>query len=75
MGDHGHNGHGPKRWGLLHPFRGGELAPHLTQCGLGRGLLPYQTKWCLHPSSSLATTDIGQKLGGCGCAPLLEREL
>ena len=28
---------------LLCPFRGwGELGPRLTQCGLGRGLLPYQ---------------------------------
>jgi len=37
------------------------------QCGLGRGLLPY-TKWRLHPSSRLATIDMGQKLGGSGCA-------
>jgi len=40
MGDHGHNRHGPKR-GLLCSFRG-ELGPRLIQCGLGRGLLPYQ---------------------------------
>ena len=24
------------------PLPGGELGPHLTQCGLGRGLLQYQ---------------------------------
>ena len=43
MGDRDHNRHGPKRGGLLCPFRGeGELGPRLTQCGLGRGLLPYQ---------------------------------
>jgi len=42
MGDRGHNRHAPKRGGLLYPFRGGELGPHLTQCGLGRRLLPYQ---------------------------------
>ena len=31
------------------------------------------TKWHLNPSSRLATTDMGRKLGGC--APLGEREL
>jgi len=41
MRDHGHNRHGPKKGGLLFPLRG-ELGPRLIQCGLGRGLLPYQ---------------------------------
>ena len=42
MGDRGYNRHGPKRGGgLLCPYRG-ELGPRLIQCGLGRGLLPYQ---------------------------------
>ena len=41
MGDRGHNRHGPKTGGLLCPFHG-ELRPCLIQCGLGRGLLPYQ---------------------------------
>jgi len=41
MGDRGHNRHGPKEGGCCAPFAG-ELGPHLTQCGLGRGLLPYQ---------------------------------
>jgi len=41
MGDRGHNRHMPKRAGLLCPLRG-ELGPRLIQCGLGRGLLPYQ---------------------------------
>jgi len=46
------------------PLRG-ELRPHLTQCRLGRGLPP--TTWHLDPSSHLATTDMGGKLGGyCG---------
>jgi len=110
MGDRGYNTHGPKRGGLLCSFRG-ELGPRQIQCGLGRGLLPYQvasssiqpfghnrhwpkigwggrcaffsrgtwvpiehkvaraetylhTKWHLNPSSRLATTDIGRKLGG-----------
>ena len=40
MGDYGHIRHGPKRGGLLCPFRG-TAGPRLTQCGLGRGLLPY----------------------------------
>ena len=44
------------------PFWSRGLGPHLTQCGLGRGLyLPI--KWHLVPSSRLATTDMGQKLG------------
>jgi len=50
----------------------GELDPHLTQCRLDRGL-DLRTKWHLHPSSRLATTDMGQKLGGY--APFGEREL
>ena len=52
--------------GSCAPFARGELGPRLTQCGLGRGLLPY--KWRLHPFSRLATIDMGQKLGGGGCA-------
>jgi len=45
MGDRGHNRHRlKKRWeagGYCAPFMG-ELGPRLKQCGLGRGLLPYQ---------------------------------
>jgi len=41
-GDRDHNRHGPKRRGrLLRPFRE-ELGFGLIQCGLGRGLLPYE---------------------------------
>ena len=29
----------------------------------------FRTKWHLHPSSRLATIDMGRKLGGGGCAP------
>jgi len=48
-----------------------ELGPHLTQCGLHHGLyLPI--KWHLDPSSRLATTDMGQKLGA---VPFGGREL
>jgi len=65
MGDRGHNRHGPKRWGLLCPFRA-ELGPRLIQCGLGRVLLPYQVA-----SSSIQPfghKNMGQKLGESGCA-------
>jgi len=42
MGDRGHNRHGRKEGGgLLCPFHG-ELGPRLIECGLRRGLLPYQ---------------------------------
>jgi len=30
-----------QNWGL-YPFWEGELGPHVTQCGLGRGLPSYQ---------------------------------
>jgi len=43
------------------PLSRGELGPHLTQCGVGRGLL--RAKWRLHLSSCLATIDMGRKLG------------
>jgi len=41
MGDRGHNRHGSKEGELLCPVRA-ELGPRLIQCGLRRGLLPYQ---------------------------------
>jgi len=41
MGNRGHNRHGPKRGGLLCPFRRA-LGTQLMQCGLRGGLLPYQ---------------------------------
>jgi len=41
--------------------REGELGPHLTQYGQGRGLPPY--KWHLDQSSRLVTTDMGRQLG------------
>jgi len=40
-------------------FREGELGPHLTECRLAEAYL--HTKWCLHPSSRLATTDQGHR--------------
>jgi len=39
-----------EKWGLLFSFPvGGELGPHLTQCGLGEVYL--HTKWHLEPST------------------------
>ena len=57
----GHNRRGPKIGGSA-LFFGRGLDPHTTQCHLGRAYLP--TKWHLDPSSHVATTDMGQKLGG-----------
>jgi len=48
--------------GLLCSFRW-ELGPHLTQCAWAEAYL--RTKWHLGPSSHLATTDMGRKLGLC----------
>ena len=46
----GYNRHEPKRWGAAVPLLGGELGSHLTQCGLGRGLPPYQVaSWSIQP--------------------------
>jgi len=65
VGDYSHNRHGPKREGLLCPFRGGELGPRLTQVAWAQ--VYFRTKWRLSPCSRLATIDMGQmgqKLGG-----------
>jgi len=56
----GLNRHWPKTGGLC-PLLKGELGPHLTQCGLGQGLPPYQVASLF--TSHLATNDMGQKLG------------
>jgi len=48
MGDRGHNRHGPKRGGVLCPFRGA-LGTRLIQCGLRGGLLPYSDVF-IHPA-------------------------
>jgi len=53
----------------LCPFLGKELGPHLTQCGLGRGLPPCQvSSWSIQP---LAAIDMGRKFGGL-CPPFGE---
>jgi len=31
-----------RKLGAVPPFWGGKLGPHLVQCGMGRGLPPYQ---------------------------------
>jgi len=53
-----------RKRGLLCCFRGGDQGPRLTQCGLGRGLLPYQMA-----SSFIQPFDRnrhGPKTGGAG---------
>ena len=73
MGDRGHNRHGSKRWGLQCPFHA-ELGPSLIQWSGPRSIsVPSGVR--LHPSSRLATTDIGQKLGAVPLAPLWEGKL
>jgi len=65
MGERGHNRHGPKRGGAAVPLSR-ELGPRLVQCGMGRGLLPYQAA-----SSSIQPFGYnrhGPKLGRGGCA-------
>jgi len=63
MGDRGHNRHGPKRAG------GGCCAPFVeswdpVSYNVAWAEVYFRTKWRLHPSSRLATIDMGQKLGG-----------
>jgi len=54
------------------PFFGeGNRGPHLTWSRLGRGP-PQYIKWHLDLCSHLSATDMGQKLGVRGCAPLRE---
>ena len=66
MGDRGHSRHGPKIGGGGAVPLSRELGPLLVQCGLSR--VYFRAKRRLHPSSHLATIDMGQKLGGSGCA-------
>jgi len=55
-----HNRHGPRSGGgCCAPYHGGELGPNLTQSHLSQGL----PLWNPDPSSRLATTDIGLKVG------------
>ena len=68
MGDRSHNRHGPKRAGLLCPFRG-ELGTRLYNVNWAEVYV--RTKWRLHPSSRLATIDMGQKLGEVGVPSFL----
>jgi len=56
-------------WGGVLLFKG-ELGPHVTQCGLGRGLP--STKWHLDPCSRLAWPQHVRQNWGC-CAPLWGR--
>ena len=62
MGDRDHNRHEPKRGGCCAPFAGGAGSPSNT---VAWAEVYFRTKWRLHPSSRLATIDMGRKLGGC----------
>ena len=60
-----------RKLGTMPPFWGGDLGPHLVQCGLGRGLPPYQvTSWSMQP---FCNNRHGLKIGSC--APLGGGEL
>jgi len=61
----GHKRHGPKI-GWFAPFWWGGAGFPSNNVGWVEAYLP--TNWHLHPSSHLATTDMGRKLRGC--APL-----
>ena len=52
-----------ENWGWLCPLFGDELGPPLIQSRLAKAYL--HTKWHLNPSSRLATTDMGRKVGLC----------
>ena len=67
MGDRGHNRHGTKRGGLLCPFCG-QLGPRLHNVVWADVYL--RSKWRLHPSSRLATIDMGQKVGVWSWVPI-----
>ena len=60
---------GEKTAGLLCPFRG-QLGPRLIQCGLCRGLLPYQV--ACSSIQPFGHNRHGPKIGWCGCAFFLE---
>jgi len=52
----GRNGYGPEIGGLC-PFGEGELGPHPTQCGQGRGLPACQvSSWSVQPFGHSART-------------------
>ena len=62
MQSFGRNRYGPKIGGLC-PFWGGELGPHLTQCGQCRGLPACQvSSWSVQPfGHSARTLQTGQR--------------
>jgi len=57
-----HNRHSPTIGGL-YPFLGGGLGPNLSQCNVAWADAYVCIKCHLDPSSRLATTDVGRKLG------------
>ena len=73
MGNRGHNRHGRKEGGgaAVPLLRGRSWVPVLHNVTWAAVYLP--TNWHLDPSSRLATTDMGRKLGGA--VPFLWGEL
>jgi len=69
MGDRGHDKHGPKRGAAVPLSR--ELGPRLVQyVSWAEVYFPTKIKRRLHPSSHLATIDMGQNWVGVG-VPLI----
>jgi len=61
-----------RKWEGYAPFWGGELGPHLAQCGLGRGLPPHQVaSWFIQ---LFGHNWHGPKIGGIGPCPLSVEE-
>jgi len=57
-----HNRKGPKKWGALSTFLGGELGLHLAQCSVDRGSTPCQLQsWSIQPFDH---NRHGPKIGG-----------
>jgi len=61
-----------QKWGAAVPLLGAAGSPSNAMSPVAETYLP--TKWHLDPSSRLATTDMGRKLGGC-CAAFFVGEL
>ena len=63
MGDRGHNRHGPKKGAAVPLSRGGGAGSPSNTMIVAWAEVHFRTKWHLDPSSRLATTDTGRKLG------------
>ena len=71
MGNRGHNRHGQKEGAAVPLSRTPETTSN-TMWTVSRSTSVPSGDWHVHPSSHLATIDMGQKLGGGRCAFFLE---